>query len=158
MYMIPDNNFLKETTSNSRRSDLRVAKPGVPDPEVLERPRRKRFTAEYKLRILKEIDAAARWGEVGAILRREGLYSSHIAAWRKQKEKGELDGLSQKKRGPKAARKDALAEKRLEDLEKENRRLQRHLKRAEIMLDIQKKISEITGIPLKDLEFEEDDL
>ncbi|MCD4784092.1 MAG: helix-turn-helix domain containing protein, partial [Candidatus Eremiobacteraeota bacterium] len=78
----------------------------VPNPEVLERPRRRRFTAKYKLRILKEIDSATLRGESGAILRREGLYSSHIKSWRKQRERGALAGLSPKKRGTKPVKKD----------------------------------------------------
>ncbi|MCD4785310.1 MAG: transposase [Candidatus Eremiobacteraeota bacterium] len=130
----------------------------VPDPEVLERPRRRRFTAKYKLRILKEIDSATLRGEIGAILRREGLYSSHIKSWRKQRERGALAGLSPKKRGTKPVKKDPADVEHINELEKENRRLRKRLERAELLLDIQKKVSELTGIPLRDPGSEESDL
>lgn len=132
------------------------AVPHIPSPEVLERPKRRTYTAEYKLKMLREADAAVEVGELGALLRREGLYSSHFQTWRRQKERGELAGLSPKKRGPKSTKSHPLA-KRVKELEAENRRLQKRLKHAELILDIQKKISEITGIPLKPVENEEDD-
>lgn len=126
------------------------------NPEVLERPKRRTYTVEYKSRILREADAAAESGEIGALLRREGLYSSTLQTWRRQREKGEIAGLSPKKRGPKSAKENPLAN-RVRELEAKNRRLQKSLKHAELILDIQKKISEITGIPLKDIEIGEDD-
>lgn len=138
-------------------SSLPGTLPGViPSPEVVERPRRRRYTAEYKRRILEEVDAAAGYGAIGAILRREGLYASTIASWRRQRERGLNEALQSKKRGPKSTRSHPL-QKRLDELERENRRLQKRLKHAEILLDIQKKISEITGIPLKGLENGDDD-
>ncbi len=74
------------------------------------KPTRRRYSAEYKLRILREVDASTRRGEIGALLRREGLYASNLTAWRKQREKGELEGLSQKRRGPLPQEKNPLAD------------------------------------------------
>ena len=113
-----------------------------PDPEVpVKRPRRK-FTAKYKLRILQEAENCTAPGEVGAILRREGLYSSNLTAWRKQKEQGILQGVTPKKRGRKTKEKNPLAQ-RVAELERTNRKLQSKLKKAEIIIDVQKKISQI---------------
>ena len=87
------------------RSDLAAARPsreGVPDPELVERAKRRRFTAEYKLQILRETDACTRPGEIGALLRREGLYTSHLTAWRKQRDAGALEALD-RRRGRKPA-------------------------------------------------------
>jgi len=86
-------------------------------------------------------------GAIGALLRREGLYSSHLATWRKQRERGELDGLAPKKRGRKAKPINPLAA-RVRELEAENRRLQRQLEKAETIIAFQKKLSEMLGIPL----------
>jgi len=79
--------------------------------EVMAKPTRRRFTVGYKLRILRETDACSRPGEIGALLRHEGLYSSNLTAWRKQREKGELEGLSQKRRGPLRKENNPLADK-----------------------------------------------
>lgn len=128
----------------------------VPSPEVLERAKRRTYPAEYKRAMLREVDSLRDPGSLGALLRREGLYASHIATWRWQRERGELDALTPKKRGPRSTKNDPLL-KRIAALERENRRLQKRLERAELINDIQKKISEITGIPLKDLEHEGDD-
>jgi len=121
----------------NERPALRAV-PCVPDPEVLERPMRRTYTADYKLKILKEADAAVEPGEIGALLRREGLYSSTLGNWRRQRERGELAGLRPKKRGPKSLKDNPLARK-VRELEVENRRLQKRLKHAELILDIQKK-------------------
>jgi len=108
----------------------------IPNPEVLERPKRRTHTAEYKRRILAEIEACTKPGEIGAILRREGLYASHIACWRRQREKAELEALKPRKRGRcKSNPPDPLVKK----LEQENKRLKKRLKHAELILDIQKK-------------------
>ena len=131
--------------------------PTAPEPEVLERPFRRRFSAAYKLQILREVDAAVGPGEVGAILRREGLYYSNIYKWRQQLERAETEHLAPKKRGRKPKRTD-LDGKRLKELERENRRLQKQLDRAHLLLDIQKKISEIAGIPLKPVNLDDYDL
>jgi transposase len=117
----------------------------IPDPEVPEKKPRRKFTAQYKLRILAEADACEEIGQIGALLRREGLYSSNLSTWRRQKEKGLLEALSPKKRGRKEKGKNPLAQRVLQ-LERENERLRKRLKKAETIIDVQKKISEILGI------------
>jgi transposase len=116
-----------------------------PDPEVPEKRRRRKFTAQYKLRILAEAEACRKSGQIGALLRREGLYSSNLNAWRRQKEKGLLEALSPKKRGRKEKEKNPLIQK-VSQLERENERLEQKLRNAEIIIDVQKKISQILGI------------
>jgi transposase len=128
----------------------------VPNPEVLEKPIRRRFTADYKLRILKEVDALSESGHIGALLRREGLYSSNLTTWRRQRDNGTIEALSPKKRGRKALRQDPLI-KENEQLRCQNERLARRLKKAEAIIDFQKKISEILEIPLSQPESEEND-
>jgi transposase len=120
---------------------------GAADPEVAAKAKRRQFSAEYKLRIVREAAAAKTAGEIGALLRREGLYSSHLADWRRQRERGELAGLSPK-RGRKAEPVNPLA-KRVAELEREKRRLERKLEQAELLLDIQKKASRLLEIPLR---------
>ncbi|GAN32189.1 hypothetical protein BROSI_A0701 [Candidatus Brocadia sinica JPN1] len=117
------------------------------DPEVTEKAVRRKFTAKYKLRILQEAEACTTQGQIGALLRREGLYSSNLTTWRCQQKKGALEALSPKYRGPKAKNIDP-SERRIAELEKENHRLKEKLKRAEIIIDVQKKLSEILQIPL----------
>ena len=116
--------------------------------EVTAKPTRRRYTAEYKHRILREADTCTRPGELGAFLRREGLYSSNLTVWRKQRERREIEGLSQKKRGPLSKEKNPLAAK-VATLERENRRLRARSERAEGLVELQKKVSEILGIELK---------
>ena len=116
-----------------------------PDPEVSEKKRRRKFTAKYKLSILAQTDSCTEPGQIGAVLRREGLYSSHLTTWRRQKEEGLLDALSPKKRGRKKKPTNPLADK-VARLEKDNRRLQQKLKQAELIIEAQKKMSEILGI------------
>ena len=118
-----------------------------------EKPRRRKFTAKYKLRILKEADACTKPGQLGALLRREGLYWSHLRTWRRQRDEGVLQSLTPKKRGRKA-KPDTVSVKEYEKLKRENERLQSKLKQAELIIDIQKKVSEILGIPLKNLDDE----
>ena len=127
--------------------EVRVNDRPKPDPEVPEKRPRRRFTAQYKLRILEEIDARNDQGHIGAILRREGLYYSNIGKWRQQRDQGVLHGLSAKKRGRKAKEANPLSQK-VAELERENRRLQKKLKQAETIIEVQKKVSEILGIPL----------
>ncbi len=110
------------------------------DTEVVPKAARRRFTAEYKRRILQEANARAP-GELGALLRREGLYSSHLTLWRRQQATGELTGLSAKKRGPKV---DAQAVE-LARLKRENQRLQVKLQQAEAIISAQKKLAELFG-------------
>jgi transposase-like protein len=117
----------------------------APDPEVSEKKPRRRFTANYKLRILAEADACTQPGQMGALLRREGLYSSNLTTWRQQREKGILQAMTPKKRGRKQKEKNPLAEK-IAQLENENRRLQLKLKKADLIIEAQKKMSEILGI------------
>lgn len=121
----------------------------VADPEVPEKARRRQFSGEYKLRVLREADACSEAGEIGALLRREGLYSSHLTLWRQQRDQGTLQGLAPRKRGRKPQPKNPLA-KKVAELERENKRLERRLKQAEIIIDVQKKVSQILGVPLSD--------
>jgi transposase-like protein len=116
-----------------------------PDPEVVERKRRRKFTAKYKLHILKEADACKQPGEIGALIRREGLYSSNLTCWRRQREEGVLQALRPKKRGRKKIKKNPLKQ-HVALLERENRKLKHKLQQAEKIIDVQKKISEILAI------------
>jgi transposase len=125
----------------------------TPDPEVSERAKRRRFTAEYKLRIIGEAEACKGDGDVEALLRREGLYSSQLSKWRHQRDEIARVGLSSTKRG----RKGKVVDPRVKELERENARLQRRLARVEMMLEIQKKASELLGIPLNPPDDEEND-
>ncbi|MCF6156701.1 MAG: helix-turn-helix domain-containing protein [Candidatus Brocadia sp.] len=118
-----------------------------PDPEVTEKAVRRKFTATYKLRILQEAEACTTQGQIGALLRREGLYSSNLTTWRRQQEKGAREALSPKHRGPKAKNMDPSV-CRIAELEKENLQLKEKLKQAETIIDVQKKLSEILQIPL----------
>ena len=118
---------------------------GVADPMVSDRAKRRRFTAEYKLRILREADACKGDGDLGALLRSEGLYSSHLTSWRRQRDEIAKVGLKARKRGPKAR----IIDPRVGKLEQENARLKRRLEEAETIIDFQKKLSELLGIPLK---------
>jgi transposase-like protein len=111
------------------------------------RPRRRTFTAADKLRILVEIDRAAGSRGIGAVLRREGLYSSILADWRRQRDAGAYDALTPAKRGPKPAQANPLAGD-LADALKENAQLRRRLERAEAIIDIQKKVAELLGLSL----------
>jgi len=118
----------------------------IPGPEVVEKPVRRRFSAEYKRAILKEADRCSA-GEIGALLRREGLYSSHLTSWRRQREGGELEALSPKKRGRKAKPVSPLA-KENERLRRQAAALERRLAQAELIIEVQKKIAGLLGIPL----------
>lgn len=111
----------------------------TPDPEVIQRPKRRSFTADYKLRILAEADAAPEGG-VGALLRREGIYYSHLIDWRNQRARGTL-GTAKAGRPPKDPR-----DAELESLRSENERLRGRLEQAEAVIDVQKKLSRLLGI------------
>jgi transposase len=118
----------------------------VPDPEVperLERARRRQFTVGYKLRVLTEADAARTTGEIGALLRREGLYSSHLAAWRRQREEGILHALTPRRRGRPT---NSPEQRELGRLRQENERLGQRLAAAEAVIEIQKKVSILLGL------------
>ena len=116
----------------------------MPDPEVLERPRRRRFTAAYKLAVLTEVDAATEPGAIGAILRREGLYSSHLVDWRRARDRGALEALARPHGRPKP---NPLA-REVEGLRRDNARLTARLTTAERIIEIQSKVSALLGIPL----------
>ena len=120
------------------------------DPEVLEKAKRRQFRDKYKLAILEEADCATEPGEVGAMLRREGLCSSHLTNWRKKRKEGALRALKPKKRGPKS-RKNPLSD-RVAKLERENRRLRERLETAEIIIDVQKKVAAMLGNPIDESE------
>ena len=125
----------------------------APDPEVPAKVQRRRFSAEYRLRILKQADACKKPGELGALLRREGLYSSLLTNWRRQREQGALRDLRGRRRGPKPR----AVDPRVKQLEAENARLQRKLQRADTIITLQKKVAEILGIPLRPLDNDEPD-
>lgn len=112
--------------------------------EVLAKAARRRFTAAEKARILREADRCTKPGEIGALLRREGLYSSHLASWRAARARGELAGLAPRSRGPKAKAVDPR-EKRIAELERETRRLRAQLERAEALIELQKKLAQLLG-------------
>lgn len=122
---------------------------GAPDPEVSATAKRRTFTAKYKLRILKEVEESSAPGAIGEIVRREGLYSSHLTEWRKQRDGGALVALGAK-RGRKLTR-NPLADE-VEKLRGEVARLGSRLEQAEAIIDIQKKVSSLLGIPLKSYE------
>ncbi len=119
-----------------------------PDPEVVAMPTRRRFTAENKLRILKLADACTAVGSLGALLRAEGLYASNLTTWRRQRTDGVLSALTPQKRGRKASARHPLRAEN-EILRKETARLSTRLKQAELIIDVQKKVSQILGIPLE---------
>lgn len=125
-----------------------------PDPEVAAKPKRRTFTAEYKQRILTEAEtAAATPGGVGALLRREGLYSSLLAYWRRERANGIREALTPQKRGPKSKR-NPMAEE-MEKLRRQNARLAEELRKAEIIIDVQKKVAALLGHPLPEQDPEE---
>jgi len=114
--------------------------------------KRRQFTAEYKLRIIREADACTEAGQIGSLLRREGLYSSYLSAWRRQQEEGQLQALSSKKRGRKPE--DPSVEE-LAQLQRENERLRARLEQAEIIIDVQKKLSKLLGLTTSTIESDE---
>ena len=135
-----------------------AASPGprtpVPDSEVIARPRRRRFTAEYKRSILDQAEVAYDSRAVGALLRREGLYSSHLGTWKRQRAQGEFDALTPKKRGPKVV---------VSPLVKQNReqeaviaRLTKKLKNAELIIEVQKKVAVLLGNPIPNIQIDEE--
>ena len=117
----------------------------MPSAAVLEKPKHRIYTPEYKMRIVEEADACTQSGEIGALLRREGLYSSHLVDWRRQYRTGASERLSRQRRGPKG--KDPLVRQK-EELERQVARLQERLRQAEKIIEAQKKVSELFGIPL----------
>jgi len=125
----------------SQEPNGKVSEP-MPNTEVVAKAKRRQYTAEYKLRILRELDGRQGEGETGALLRREGLYSSHLTNWRHQRERGELDGLAPQKRGPKPE----PQAMELARLGRENERLRERLRQVELIIDVQKKVAQMLGV------------
>lgn len=126
---------------------------GALDPEVTELAKRRRFTTEYKLRIVRLADACKNRGDVGALLRREGLYSSQLATWRRLRDETAKAGLKARKRGPKPKPEN----RRVKQLERENAQLRRRIEEAEAIIDVQKKLSKLLGVSLNSPESEGSD-
>jgi transposase-like protein len=139
-----------EEKQEQQLADDRQTRP--PDPEVVPKAKRRQFTAQYKLRILEEADRCTKPGQIGEILRREGLYSSHLSKWRRQRARGQLQGLAPKKRGRKG-QDPAAAE--LARLRRENERLRAALEKAEIIIDVQKKLAQLLGQETDETESDE---
>ena len=138
---------MEENGSAPLRREGERSAAAPPDPEVVDKPSRRRFSPSYKLRILEEVDGCTEPGEVGRILRREGLYSSSLATWRKAARGGSLTALS-KKRGRKPER-NPLDEK-VRKLERQNARLENELRKAHLIIDVQGKVAGLLGISLDD--------
>ncbi len=138
-----------EKRSDEAPSAGASAPPARPDPEVVAKPKRRRFTAEYRLRILEEADRCTEPGEVGRLLRREGLYSSHLTSWRKARRNGALRGLASKKRGAKPKARNPL-EPKVRQLEAKVERLEEELRKAHTILDVQEKVAGLLGFSLED--------
>lgn len=125
-----------------------AAAPPPPDPEVEAKPKRRKFTAAYRLRILEETDRCQNPGEIGQLLRREGLYSSHLSSWRKARREGSLAALAPKKRGAKAKARNPL-EPKVRQLEAKVARLEAELEKAHTILDVQEKVAGLLGFSLE---------
>src|SRR5210317_1973244 len=139
-----------EEKQEQQQRDDRQTRP--PDPEVVPKAKRRQFTARYKLRILEEADRCTERGQIGELLRREGLYSSHLSKWRQQRVRGQLQGLSPKKRG-RTGQDPSAAE--LAQLRRENERLRAQLEQAEIIIDVQKKLAGLLGLSTDETESDE---
>lgn len=127
---------------------------GRPETEVTEKAKRRRYTAEFKARILREAEACTKPGELGALLRREGLYSSHLTSWRAQAARGQVEALTPRKRGRKAKEVDPR-DKHISAMEREIASLKRRAERAEAIVALQKKLSQLLGIALPATEEDE---
>ena len=124
-----------------------IAAADAADTEVVAKARRRRFTAEYKRRIVRAADRCTKSGEIGALLRHEGLYSSVLSSWRAARDRGELEGLTPKQRGPKAVAPDPR-DKRIAEQEREIGKWRRRAERAEALVEVQKKVAALLGTPL----------
>jgi transposase len=144
-----------ESTRNGGAAPSAALREGgsIPDPEVAEKRKRRRFSAAYKAKIVQAADACIESGEIGALLRREGLYSSQLSSWRRLYHAGALSGLRDDKRGRKPSR--HPLEEENERLRKQLERTEKRLQQAETIIDIQKKVAQMLGIPLKNVEDEE---
>jgi transposase len=129
--------------------------PGLANPEVSDKAVRRRFTAEYKRRILQEADQCGPGG-IAVLMRREGLYSSHLTTWRKQRKSGEIAGLAPRKRGKKPVPRNPLTAEN-EQLRRENARLQKRLHQAETIVAVQKKLCDLLGLTVPPIEMNERD-
>lgn len=148
------NNGVSSVSPTVLPAAAQAATAARPDPEVVATPRRRTFTAEYKQRILAEADAAAtRPGAIGALLRRESLYSSHLANWRQERRDGIRQGLTPHKRGRKSMC--TPFEEENQKLRRDNQRLTEQLRKAEIVIDVQKKVGALLGWPLPAGDLEE---
>jgi transposase-like protein len=143
---VVDAPFAAGVATEVGRRPAGVATPAATNPELSDRPKRRTFSAQEKLRILAEADQATAPGDIGALLRREGLYSSALTDWRRQRDAGAFEALRPVKRGPKVAEPNPLAAE-LAEMRRENSRLKQRLSRAEAIIDLQKKVSELLGIP-----------
>jgi len=148
-----------ESTRNgdarTRADSLECASPSIPDPEVREKPIRRRFSAQYQARIVREADACTQAGQVGALLRREGLYSSQLCEWRRKYQRGAQAALQESKRGRKPSRTPEETENI--QLKKQVASLEKRLQQAEAIIDIQKKISDLLGIQQPPMQIDECD-
>lgn len=135
---------MKATSMDKQENEF-----GSKSRETQEKPERRNFTAKYKRDILVEVDACRESGDISALLRREGLYASHLATWRRQREAGEIDGLTPKKRGRKPKPHDER-DQRIQSLEAEIAKIRARAEKAELLVTLQKKVSEILGIALPD--------
>jgi transposase len=145
----------RSETERSAADDKAGVQPGAavhPDPEVVAKAKRRRFTADYKQQILTKADAAAEHGGIGALLRREGLYSSHLTKWRRERAASIRQGLEPRKRGPKSKRSPLTEEN--QKLQRANERLTEQLRKAEMIIDVQKKVGALLGWPIPDPEQE----
>ena len=132
-----------------KTGDNSTDKVEVPDPEVVPRAKRRRFTAGYKLRIVEEADRCSEQGEVGTLLRREGLYSSHLSNWRRQRAEGQLRALAEGKRGRKVQEQQV---REWDELRREKEQLQVRLQQAELIIEVQKKLSQLVGLSTPKME------
>ncbi len=148
--MKQETGFLAGAERAEERSDEAgsTAAAAPPDPEMAAKPKRRQFTAEYRLRILEEVERCTKPGEVGQLLRREGLYSSHLTAWRKARRSGALRGLASKKRGAKPKARNPL-EPKVRQLEAKVEHLEKELHKAHTILDVQEKVAGLLGFSLE---------
>jgi transposase-like protein len=120
----------------------------MPKTEVVAKAKRRQYTNAYKLRILEELEGSQGSGETGALLRREGLYSSHLTKWRRQRERGELGGATVQKRGPKSDPQANEIVKQQQEID----RLRERLRQAELIIDVQKKVAQLLGVPIEEIQ------
>ena len=124
-----------------------VSAEATPETEVVAKAQRRRFTAEYKRRIVREADRCTTTGAIGGLLRREGLYSSYLTTWRAARDRGELEGLAPKPRGPKGVPPDPR-DKQIAEQERELGKWRKRAERAEALVEVQKKVAALLGTPL----------